>query len=398
MNRIIWIEKPFILLTILLFAFLTSCDVLTPKTEEATSPPVIPPVVSDLRVVAEGVVLPAKSAELSFAENGIIEEVLVTQGEPVQSGQVIAKLKGLEEMLVDIVSAQTELITKQQDLEDIYENYEIDLAQVKLEKLEAERNLESSINGKVDKQQGRGDWNDLVRAQANYGMAQAKIDAVERKYHWSAEAPPSDPDRAEVVVELTSAIQERTQALGEINYYLLGPDPVEVAKSDADIGYYTAELEKKEADWLELLEGPDSDKIALAEAKLTSAQMKLESLQNDLKDIELIAPFDGTIVVSDLKEGEMVQSGTVLVNMADLSQWRVETTDLTELDIVGINVGGKVRVAFDALPDLEIPGIVGEIKEIGVNQQGDITYTAKIDLLEQSDQLKWNLTATVIFD
>ena len=323
---------------------------------------------------------------------------MVTQGEQsIRAGNCQTKRFG--GIVVDIVSAQTRLITKRQDLEDIYENYEIDLAQVKLEKLEAERNLESSINGKVDKQQGRGDWNDLVRAQANYGMAQAKIDTVERKYHWSTEAPPSDPDRAEVVVELHLCNPgEDPGTGGDVNYYLLGPDPVEVAKSDADIGYYTAELEKKEADWLELLEGPDSDKIALAEAKLTSAQMKLESLQNDLKDIELVAPFDGTIVVSDLKEGEMVQSGTVLVNMADLSQWRVETTDLTELDIVGINVGGKVRVAFDALPDLEIPGIVGEIKEIGVNQQGDITYTAKIDLLEQSDQLKWNLTATVIFD
>ncbi len=200
------------------------------------------------------------------------------------------------------------------------------------------------------------------------------------------------------MVALTSAIQERTQALGEINYFLQGPDPLEVGKSDADIGYFTAELEKKEADWLDLLAGPDSDKVALAEAKLASAQMKLESLQKDVKDIELTAPFDGTIVVSDLKEGEMVQSGTVLVNLADLSQWRIETTDLTELDIVGINTGGKVRVAFDALPDLELPGIVREIKQIGVNQQGDITYTVKIDLLEQSDQLKWNLTATVIFE
>ncbi len=193
MKRKIWKEKPIVLLSILLFVFLTSCDALTGMTIEATPLPVIPPVVSDLKVVAEGVVLPVSSAELSFAENGIIEEVLVKQGEQVQAGQVIAKLKGLEKMLADILSAQTEVITKQQDLDDIYENYEIDLAQVELEKLEAERNLESSINGKVDKQQGRGDWNDLVRAQANYGMAQAKIDEVERKYHWSAENPAFRP-------------------------------------------------------------------------------------------------------------------------------------------------------------------------------------------------------------
>jgi HlyD family secretion protein len=290
------------------------------------------------------------------------------------------------------------VITAQQDLNEIFENLAVDQAEALMDKLEAERNLETAINVKVNKEQGRGDRSDIERAQGNYGVAQANLEEAERRYYLAADRPPSDPGRAALLDQITAAIQSREQALAELNYYLLGPDPLELEKSDADIAYYTAELAKTEEKWLELQDGPAQDDVSLAEAKLSSAKLKLESLQKDMKDVELVAPFDGTLVVNNLEKGEMVKSGDVMVKMADLTKWRVETTDLTELDIVGIRSGSKIRVTFDALPDLEIPGTVTEVKQIGVNQQGDITYTVKIDLLEQSDRLLWNMTATVIFE
>jgi HlyD family secretion protein len=301
-------------------------------------------------------------------------------------------------MLVDILAAQTDVITAQQDLDALFENHAVDRAEALMDKLEAERNLETAINVKVNKEQGRGDRSDLERAQGNYGVAQAKLEEAERRYYLAADRPPSDPGRAALMDQITSAIQEREQALAELNYYLLGPDPLELDKSDADIAYYTAELEKAEEDWRKLQDGPDPDDVSLAEAKVSSAKLKFESLQKDVEDIEMVAPFDGTVVVNNLKEGEMVKSGDVMVKLADLTKWRVETTDLTELDIVDIRKGSSVKVTFDALPDLEIPGLITEVKQLGVNLQGDITYTVKIDLLEQSDCLRWNMTATVIFE
>ena len=169
---------------------------------------------------------------------------------------------------------------------------------------------------------------------------------------------------------MSAAIQQREQALAELNYYLLGPDPLEIGKSDADIAYYTAELEKAEENWKELLEGPAPDDVSLAEAKVNTAKLKLESLQKDMKDVEMVAPFDGTLVVNNLKKGEMVKSGTVLVKLANLSKWMVETTDLTELDIVGVRAGNNVKVTFDALPELEIPGVVSDVNKSALISKG----------------------------
>ena len=96
-------------------------------------------------------------------------------------------------MLVDILAAQTDLITAQQDLDEIFDNWEVDRADALMAKLEAERNLETSINEKVVKQQGRGDRSDLERAQGNYGVAQANLEEAQRRYALAVNFPVSNP-------------------------------------------------------------------------------------------------------------------------------------------------------------------------------------------------------------
>jgi HlyD family secretion protein len=85
-----------------------------------------------------------------------------------------------------------------------------------------------------------------------------------------------------------------------------------------------------------------------------------------------------------------------LVRLADLSGWRVETTDLTELSVVRIKGGDRAIITFDALPGVEIPGTVTRINALGENRRGDITYTAVITPDEQDARLRWNMTASVM--
>ena len=51
------------------------------------------------------------------------------------------------------------------------------------------------------------------------------------------------------------------------------------------------------------------------------------------------------------------------------------------------------RSRIDALPETELSGRVVHIKPIGENKLGDITYTAQIELDEQDERLRWNMTA-----
>ncbi len=117
-----------------------------------------------------------------------------------------------------------------------------------------------------------------------------------------------------------------------------------------------------------------------------------------LKHARLLAPFAGTVVSLDATVGKYVTAGTSVLRLADVSAWQIETTDLTELDIVKIQKGMPASITFDAIPGFESPGKVSLIKLFGENRQGDIVYTVVVTPDQQDARLRWNMTAKVSFD
>lgn len=114
-----------------------------------------------------------------------------------------------------------------------------------------------------------------------------------------------------------------------------------------------------------------------------------------MNDTELRAPFAGVIAGLNVAAGEQAAAGATVVRLADLSVWQIETEDLTEFDVVGVQSGDAVELAFDALPDLKLTGTVVRIRPIGEDNRGDIVYTLLIDPAEQDSRLLWNMTAVV---
>jgi HlyD family secretion protein len=106
----------------------------------------------------------------------------------------------------------------------------------------------------------------------------------------------------------------------------------------------------------------------------------------------LKAPFAGTVAKLDLKVGEQVLPGQPAIQLGDFSQWILETDDLTEIDVPKVQVGDEVRVTFDALPDLELTGVVDFISGIDEEKFGDVTYTTKIRMTESDPRLRWGMT------
>jgi HlyD family secretion protein len=97
----------------------------------------------------------------------------------------------------------------------------------------------------------------------------------------------------------------------------------------------------------------------------------------------------------DLDVGGLAGPTSPAIVLADLSSWRIETEDLTELEVVKLREGGAVTVTFDALPDVSLPGTIMQIKPQGSNRQGDIVYTVVVALQKEEARLRWNMTAVV---
>lgn len=159
-----------------------------------------------------------------------------------------------------------------------------------------------------------------------------------------------------------------------------------------------AGVAQAEARLARLRAGTSQSDLAIAAAEVQRAEAALKLAQVAQTEAELHAPFAGTVVTVMPKVGEYVTLGTPIVQLADLTTWQIETTDLTEQNVVRVHERNPVTIQLDALPDLDLSGRVSRIRALGENQQGDITYVVTIALDRQDPQLRWNMTASVLIE
>jgi HlyD family secretion protein len=98
-----------------------------------------------------------------------------------------------------------------------------------------------------------------------------------------------------------------------------------------------------------------------------------------------------------VKAGEQAAPGVIVARVGDPANWEIETTDLTELNVISLKEGTRATITVDALPDTELTGKVARIRSYGENRQGDIVYVVTVQLDNQVEQLRWNMTASVAF-
>jgi len=367
-------------------------------TVEAQGVDIMGPVKSAGLVVAEGEVVPARYAVLTFTVSGVVDEVLVEENVSANAGQVIARLEGKERLSASVSAAELAVLSAQQALDDLHENAAVRQAEAQLAVAEAETALDDALDAREKLDQRWGDQDQIDAAYARLIIAEQAVEDAQKDFDeyasWRAE---DDVIRADFLARLATARDARDTAQAQLDYLESTPEAFEVSEADSQIEVARAQLEDANTKLAELQGGIDPDELALAEARLKDAQAQLEAAQKALADLELKAPFDGLVISSTLKEGEMASSTTAQVRLADVSKWQVETTDLTELNVVGIRQGMAATVTFDAVPDLELPGKVSQVKSLGVNKQGDITYTIVVELDKGDERLRWNMTAFVTF-
>jgi len=361
---------------------------------------VLPPVTADtFSVLAEGQVIPAQSATLSFQTAGVVETILVEEGQPVKAGEPIARLSGSEKFRSQLTAAQLEQIQAEQALDTLNKTAGLAKAQAELELAQAQIEYQDAKEDREKLQYRRASDNTLDQIRADYILAEDNLDTVEEQFEGVADRAEDDPIRAAALSQLATARKARDRALYNLNYALGLPDPEDVAEAEARLQVAQQRVDDAQRTLDKFVdEGPNQDDLALVEARLNNAKAAVAAAQASLSDLELTAPFDGTVVSSSLKEGEYITPGVPAVQLGNLTEWKVETTDLTELNVIDIQPGAPVRVTLDAISDLELTGSVERIKPLGENRQGDITYTVLIKLDQQDERLKWNMTAFVTFE
>jgi len=141
--------------------------------------------------------------------------------------------------------------------------------------------------------------------------------------------------------------------------------------------------------------GTDQEHIDAAQADADRAQANLDSAKATLAQATLTAPFDGTIAAVDISPAETVVPGQIVIMVGDLSNFRIETTDLSERDVTGVNIGQTANITVKAL-NQTFPGKVADVARSSTTVGGDVVYKVTIALDSQPQGLRWGMTTDVV--
>jgi HlyD family secretion protein len=175
----------------------------------------------------------------------------------------------------------------------------------------------------------------------------------------------------------------------------VGQAQVAVDQAGASLEAAEAQVAQTRAHLDRLRAGATPEEVAVAEAAVQQAQARLNTAQAVRDQAVLTAPFDGTVGLVSVREGEEALAGQTVLVLGDLSTLRVETTDLDEIDVARLQPGQQVDLTFDALPDKVLSGHIVRVAPMSAPGQSAATYTVIIEFEEPDPALRWGMTAFV---
>jgi multidrug resistance efflux pump len=347
-------------------------------------------------VIASGVMVPAEEAEMAFSIGGNVEAVNVAVGDRVEAGQLLIQLSGREKLVAAVESANLELLGAMQALDELQKN----LPDAQTEALEAVTSAREEVR---DAERVLHSLNtpaediDVEAAWATVVLAGDKLDKAREDYQPYENKSEENLIRAGLLNKLAEAQAIYDDAVRRYNN-LAGITGSEFDRSQAEARLSIAQsrLALAQQEYEELLNGPDPDQVALAEARIQNARAQIEASQSAMADLELKAPFTGTVGRLNIHTGEWVIPGQPVIVLADLDNLRAETTDLSERDIPKVEIGQPVTVFLEAL-NQTVTGRVSEISPLADTLGGDVVYSTKIDLDTSIPGLRAGMSVEVQF-
>ncbi|PPJ44688.1 glycoside hydrolase family 43 [Rhizobium sp. KAs_5_22] len=246
----------------------------------------------------------AVEIDISAKTAGRLQDILVSEGAFVKSGQTVAQMDTLQ------------LVARKREAE----------AQLRRAKISIETARSVVAQRRAERES----------AAAVVEQRQAELDAAESRLARSEQLIRGNTISQQVFDDDRSA-QRRTRAT-------LAAARASQAASEAGIG--AANMQ-----------------VIDAEASVEAAKASIESLEVDIADATLKAPRDGRIQYRVAQPGEVLSSGGRVVNMIDITD--VYMTFFLATEQAGrISIGSEVRLVMDAVPGHVIPAKVSFVADV----------------------------------
>lgn len=431
-------------LILLLGLFLNGCaGTQATATPEPISEEAFNPLVS-----ATGMVVPARWATISIPIGGQVIEVLVEEGQHVEPGQALVRFDdqmlksqlgqaraafSLAKANYDLVSAsmpheqrqaaitaaELEVESARQALQTLNDNAVLANAQAEQRVAAADKALKQARD-RLSSLAGEADPEDIERARAQVVIAADRLKKAKKDYNRMMRYQAKNVSQAMLKIQVADAQTAYDAAVTRLNNLLGHANQVEMNLAEAEVKLAEASLADAQRELEKVIDGPNSEALAMAQARLSAAEAQLAAaqaqaadeqvavaqrqvevsqaavdvLQTQVEKLIVTAPFAGIVTTLKVRQGEWVIPGTPVLLLADLTTLHVETTDLNEIDAARVGLGDPVKLTFDALPGSSLDGAIQSVADKSAEGSG-VNYTADIQLNEIPDGLRWGMTAFV---
>jgi RND family efflux transporter MFP subunit len=183
--------------------------------------------------------------------------------------------------------------------------------------------------------------------------------------------------------------------------------PASIGTQTATLNTYTSELNTDLANSLSSQTTIQNDTQAFPSDNIDvqTAQLNVTQQQNALSDAKqalsnyyITAPFSGIMATVPVLVGDNAGSGTVLGTI--ITNTKIATISLNEIDVAKIALGQQATLTFDAAPNLTITGKVIEIDSVGTVSSGVVNYNVEISFDTNDSRIKpgMSVDAEIITD
>jgi len=336
-------------------------------------------------VGATGVVEPNQSVELNWETTGRVESVNVDINDQVEKGDILAVLAD-NTLPQSVILAKADLVNANRELEDLLNSTtETSIAYTEL--LDAEIDFKSAKDDRDQWNYSGSSWDRIYNARSAFLEKEEILKDAQAAFDMVRQLDFEDPERIEADEKLDAARFERDKALRNLNYILAKAYDGQVADDFAEYDVALSKLEDAQREWERVKDGPNTDDITAAEAKVAAAEATVS-----LSWIE--TPFNGTVTKALPKSGDEVTTGESAFRIDDLSELFVDV-EVSEVDINRIDVGQKAELTFDAILNEKFEAEVFEVSRVGIDTGNGVDFLVTLKLLDETDQVRPGMTAAV---
>ncbi len=379
-----------------------------------------------------------QSADLAFehlSHTTNLASLAITAGNTVTTGQVLATvdsalyqqaldqaqsdLAAAEKTLADLKEPATALEIAQADLNVAKAQYQLQKAQDTLDDLvnpdllslesavaDAQSALAKAQSNLLAQQQDQSYKDQLSRLvtaeatpQATYSRLAAETytdeyyqDRLELAYNKLMDAKSTrvtyEINRQISTLQAEMQLRKAEKTLADAQEALAdaqaGNDPatsagLALAQAQVVVNEAQVSLQTAQAARTELLAGMDATKIATAQADVDKKRLAASDAAIALAGTKLVAPFDGTILKTNVVAGGQVAANTTILTIANLKTLQV-VASVDETTIKQVSAGQTAAITFDAFAGQTLTGTVQAVPLQGTLQGGVMVYDVPISL------------------